>query len=327
MTKALSSAFVLDVTITHEHMNLAASKNADSARTPSQQAQQQQKQQQQQQKQLDRKVRKLSIPDRPTPDLASTTPYPSSLGVVTGQVFATLAAALPNLKILVVNGCCWDFGLHAFGSHCPDLARLNVNVPDMSVAALHDLGTHLPNLIMVELDGEELGPENRVQLGRYMDAFLLTIRQCKNLHTLTCDFGTSVELACKPESWGNVPADLTHMRITCAVTLSDPYHALVQRIPSLCLWRLPHTELLRVADLYPLLQRLQYMRNLLVILGCVGAITGDCSASGTGTGTGTGTEDGAADEEGDEEDDDDIGGRGESTMAVAVGGEANGWPC
>lgn len=192
---------------------------------------------------------------------------PSRFGGVAGSVFAMLASAVPNLQKLSLHGSCWNAALCDFGLACPQLTSLEIQVPDVPIGALLDFGKHLPSLVSIEVFSSSASHLDEVQLSAYLNSFLPMTGQCSNLATLTFKaVDRSMTLACKPDAWKLVPANLKHLTCDFNVSASESFDALIRRVPSLSLVGFPK-DLMLAFQQFPVLERL-YVPDQMLILDC-----------------------------------------------------------
>lgn len=167
-------------------------------------------------------------------------PCPGMFSVVTRSIFSALAAALPKLESLSLQGPCWDAALPVFGTFCSQLTSLCVQALTVPVSTLEGFSHHLPNLTSFSMRNHIMGTEQE-QLGFETDAILLELQHCSKLASLCLSFSTPLDfsLTCKPASWSSLPASLQQLEITCPVSRSGPYDAVLRRMKHLRLWEYP----------------------------------------------------------------------------------------
>lgn len=186
---------------------------------------------------------------------------PPGLKVVVGSVFTMLAAAVPNLHELRLDGSCWDAALSSFGICCSQLTSLDVSIPAVPVEALCDFGTYLPGLLSVSVGSKSANYVDAKKISTYMDDFLPMTGQCLYLSNLVIHFNVDFRLSCKPDAWACVPAGLKHLTCNCRVGDGQlSFDQLIRRLPSLSLGDILW-DLSQVPQQFPLLQRLQMMTN------------------------------------------------------------------
>lgn len=170
---------------------------------------------------------------------------PFSLTAVAGTVFLKLAAAVPSLQQLTLEGTHSAAYLHTFGSLCPHLHHLLVHAArnHMSFSALSEIGAALPNITKVTFKrdgplpvtnrGQRGKPEDVLELNAYMDrcieglsnhmdSALEALSTFLNLTSLSLDFDTHTHIDFKRDSWGSLPEGLTELLLNCDVTPFNP---------------------------------------------------------------------------------------------------------
>lgn len=134
---------------------------------------------------------------------------PASFAMITRTVCMQLAAALPALQALRVEGCCRDAAFHAFGSSCPLVTLLQVEAITLPIKALKDIHQNFPGLINFTL-ASPAACESNSQLGMYVGAALQALQACTSLTRLELAFnGNWVE--CKPGRWTKVPQSIREL--------------------------------------------------------------------------------------------------------------------
>lgn len=187
------------------------------------------------------------------------TPAVHDLGLVSGGVFAMLAAGVPNLRELKLRGCCWDAALSTFGLACPHLIKLDFEALNVPLEALESFGKDLPNLVFVSIMNRVVETSSRRKLGRYLDAFLPTTQQCLQLSRLEIEFKEGTKVACQPDTWALIPADLKHLRCGCYMEASPSFDALIRRVPSLSLEVPPCDTLQQIFHEFPILEKVEFL--------------------------------------------------------------------
>lgn len=182
---------------------------------------------------------------------------PDRFRVVPSSVFAALAAAVPNLQLLGLQGCCWDASLSVFGTSCPRLITLCVQALQVPIRALQGFGNHLPNLTSISIGNAHITREDEEQLGLYLDAFLLETGHCSKLTSLCMSTpDENVGPDCEPEGWSVLPASLQQLDINWPVAYSDVFQTLITRMKVLRLWS-HEVPLPDVLQTNPLLESLE----------------------------------------------------------------------
>lgn len=166
------------------------------------------------------------------------------VGTVSRGVFGPLAHFVLNLQQLDLCGCCWDAALPAFGSACTELVCLTLQAPFVPLAALHEFGTHLPELRTVVISSRSYQSVIHAQLSAYVDALLRELQQCMHLDFLIIDFPTDADftLVCTPERWGMLPESLRFLAFGCFVETSGPYELLIRTVPFLAVQDSPYVQ-------------------------------------------------------------------------------------
>lgn len=168
------------------------------------------------------------------------------LKFVSHRVCSTLAAAVPCLTELSLDGCCFDIAFDVFGKLCPQLVRLHVQAPYVPISALQDVPLQLPNLqTMVVVNPCTFPKRDLKALHTYMDGLLLAITHCTSLTSLEIHVAGHWQVKLKLASWKLLPASLQHLYYDSNVDscFSNPYipefnHAL-RNISRLSLMALP----------------------------------------------------------------------------------------
>lgn len=187
---------------------------------------------------------------------------PKDVGVISGHLFAMLAAAVPNLTELRLNGCCWDASLHVFGACCPQLVTLRAEAFQVSDTSLLHFGTYLPNIETVDIFTSNIDNVlDVVQMGKFVDAVLLATQPCTNLTELQISFPDvdSGRVPCKPESWSLLPHTLKSFDSNGLFEETEQFMVFVRRLTHLCLGGRPFRNLLQLVHTFPLLEKLKVM--------------------------------------------------------------------
>lgn len=193
---------------------------------------------------------------------------PRELGVVSASVFGMLASALPSLQRLCLRGCCWDASVPSFGVSCPLLNKLAVDVPYVSVEALHDFGKHLPHLVSVTVGSTEVNSCDNEKLTTYIETLLPALQHCSKLTSLTIQFRDVNELTCQSELWAHVPIGLKHLTADFEIEFDGSFKELINRVPSLHLLDCPVGDLCELSKEFPILEMLCVSDPQHVRLGC-----------------------------------------------------------
>lgn len=158
--------------------------------------------------------------NRPPPGSAS-----NSLQAVADAVLDTLAAAMPNLKKLSIDGGFGQPVIRAFGLLCPQLTSLQVEALSVPATALQHVSKHLPRLTHLTLRAcfpgwEGFKDRDHHSLATYLSAAMVHLRPCAVLTTLETDWDVHSQEACGKECWDLAPHSL--QEFSCNVPFQNP---------------------------------------------------------------------------------------------------------
>lgn len=141
---------------------------------------------------------------------------PAQFSQISQALCSLLAEAVPNLQQLSIEGCCRDAAFPAFGSLCPQLARLKVEALTVPISALHSVGLSLPNLTCFTLTPPCV-EDDYDAAGRYVDAALKALHSSKSLTTMMLDLHSKTRVS--QGQWVVVPPRLVHFSIHSSINL------------------------------------------------------------------------------------------------------------
>lgn len=175
---------------------------------------------------------------------------------MTRSVCSVLAAALPSLWSLTLQGCCGDLAFAAFGASCPRLTSLNLEALSLPIKAMHGITTHLPTLTRFTLTSPKTCLDS-LRLMAYVEACLRAFQPSTLLDSFDLSFDKAISLKCKPGSWSHLPPNLHNF--DCDGRLLGILHAttLLNSLRILSTEQTPRFEqLIRILKLAPNLQNL-----------------------------------------------------------------------
>lgn len=188
------------------------------------------------------------------PSTAAACPAP--FAAVSRTICTLLAAALPSLVHLSLQGRCWDPAFAAFGASCPGIKSLQVEAVSLPIKALDNITTHMPNLQNFALTSPTPCPGSS-QLSEYAEASLLALQPSTLLSSFGLNFKYDVVLKCKPGGWLHVPPNLHTFHSMCEVSGIHHATALLSAVHDVfVIQTLRFEELLQILSLAPHLQRL-----------------------------------------------------------------------
>lgn len=179
---------------------------------------------------------------------------PDNLVCVASAVFTMLAAAVPNLVHLGLEGCCRDAALASFGSSCPQLRSLQVDDITVSLEALQPISQHLCNLTHFKIS---LPPGDQTQFERHVEAVLVLLQGCQLLETLELDFEYCGAVKVQRQLWQLLPPSLTELVTTCNLWPDAGGNICIPgSLQHLTMLGLQRIDLLSILQQAPLLQQL-----------------------------------------------------------------------
>lgn len=166
---------------------------------------------------------------------------PANLAPILGSVLGMLAACVPNMVELTLYGPCLDAALSAFGSSCPKLASLNVQIPHVPTQALQGIDHLLPHLTAISVF--TLDMTSGTAASSYMDSFFVSIQNCKRL--TSCCINLDLDhhpLYCI--NWSLLPLSLETLHCECELQQHASLGPLIHRVSKLTLQHVPNHHLL-----------------------------------------------------------------------------------
>ncbi|MEW5312318.1 MAG: hypothetical protein WDW38_003961 [Sanguina aurantia] len=133
-------------------------------------------------------------------------------------VLHTLAAALPCLKKLSLGKGCEESAMHVFGTHCPELSSLELDICQIPATVMQHVNRHLPCLTHVRLRADKTVTGNQGCTGTYNApaAYMAHPQQCALLGVLSVDVDGG-EVISMPDLYGRLPAGLEEHSCNCSV--------------------------------------------------------------------------------------------------------------
>lgn len=115
-----------------------------------------------------------------------------------------------------MDGCCQDVAFDAFGTFCPQLTHLLIDVTVFPIKTLSNLEMHIPNLSCITLKAPLLhGLPTRA--AAYVGTALCALQSVKSLVTMVLDFDDSNYLQCSEGCWEQVPENLRELFSLCEI--------------------------------------------------------------------------------------------------------------
>lgn len=197
-----------------------------------------------------------------------TTSDPVNIPQVPSSMCEILALAVPDLQHLSLTGMCKEVALSAFGEHCANLTRLEVEFFTVSRLALHGIDQALPNLshLIVRFSaptGHYLCRNFRAN----MDSLLPQLSDCENLKVLDLNLilplpdegdppSYEPNTSCVRGTWDRLPPSLDKLQSNLSLYLLTSAESLMARIRSVTLTELPDKSVTEMIELCPLLESL-----------------------------------------------------------------------
>lgn len=165
-----------------------------------------------------------------------------------------LAAVVPNLVNLGLEGCCRDAALASFGSSCPQLRSLHVDDITVSLEALQPLAQHLCRLSHFKIS---LPPGDQTKFEHHVEAVLVLLQGCPLLASLELDFEYCGAAKVKGQLWQLLPPSLTELVTNCNLWAGAGGNICIPgSLRRLTMLGLQHVDLLSILQQAPLLQEL-----------------------------------------------------------------------
>lgn len=196
---------------------------------------------------------------------------PESMEPVIGELLQAFAASVPHVHTLSLEGACGESSVQAFGSLCPQLSSLAVDVETVPVIALQHISNHLPHLTRLTLRAVK---QSNLAYGGFVDATMVYLQACERLTVLDLEFNGSLML-CRTKCWNLAPASLENF--TCNAVLFPeaglmPHHFCSRLKRLTTAEHLGRTNLQQFLLRYPRLQELNILHPESVELLCCGNI-------------------------------------------------------
>lgn len=194
---------------------------------------------------------------------------PSSFGIVTRAVCAKLAAAVPNIQELRLEGNCVDAALSVFGTSCPGLIHLHVETNTVPLTALANVSGYLTRLLCFTFTPPRASPHAN-QVTNYVAAAMRALQPCALLRTLELDLSTRrFQMECLPARWDAMPANLASMTFKCARgSIVDAPLALTNSVSRLILSSCSGAELFELLQKAAQLQHIEVPSTSVMIMLC-----------------------------------------------------------
>lgn len=183
-------------------------------------------------------------------------------------LFGKLAAAMPLLQHLSLQGYCEDVAFNEFGKHCPRLQSLKVEALNTRLSSLKNIHQVLPSLAHFTVSNR--GPVNKQHcicylddIRSYVDSCCGIICDCSDIKILQLDLwvkhewlGSEVVIECSKSVWDCLPPSLDELR--CDVELRDiqEMSVFMSRVRVLQLVDIAYCELPELMKIAPCLEKL-----------------------------------------------------------------------
>lgn len=199
-----------------------------------------------------------------------TTSEPVNIPQVPSSMCAILANAVPDLQHLSLTGMCKEVALCAFGEHCRQLTRLEVEFFTVSRLALHGIDQALPSLSHLILTfSAPIGHYLCRNFRANMDSLLPQLSDCESLKVLELNLVLAPHpgykddpssfvpsTSCVRGNWDRLPLSLDELHSNLSLYQLTSAEFLVARLRILTLIELPDKSVTEVIELFPLLERL-----------------------------------------------------------------------
>lgn len=193
----------------------------------------------------------------------------SSFAIITRELCIKLAAALPNLESLALEGNCVDAAFSAFGARCPRLHHLQVEIPTVPLEALTNVSRLLPNLTCFTFLPPRAKP-HASEISKHVAAVMIALQPCTLLSKMNLDLTTrNFPMECLPARWQPMPTSLIDVTFKCARgSIVDAPPVLLNSVQKLNLSGCSGADLFSLLEKSAQLGHISLPRSLVMTFAC-----------------------------------------------------------